>query len=173
MKCIKNAIIFGTIENIPLWNPEQSLKILNDSNGNPTPVIRLSNWKDYFDLIESRYIADYIDDLIFRGYKCSEWPLESSLTRINKGYPLQQSVVDFQLSNFKEQTSKYHIDNDIQLWTIGQHYGLWTPYLDWSHDPAIALYFAFVDSENAGKYRAVTILNRKKICEIETRCVFH
>ncbi|RAP35725.1 hypothetical protein B1207_11600 [Legionella quinlivanii] len=133
--------IFIGIEEVPIWDPtktEEQMVILKDSFGNLINALRLGSWEDYFHFINA-YFKKNTMDFIFREYKNSEWRLESSLSRMNVDSLLRQEVVDIQLSNFT-QMMKCGIDNKIQLWAIGQHYGLWTPFLDWSHSPEIALY---------------------------------
>ncbi|MBL8851176.1 MAG: FRG domain-containing protein [Planctomycetaceae bacterium] len=51
--------------------------------------------------------------------------------------------------------------DDADVWALGQHYGLKTPYLDWTLSPYIAAYFAFKDEiESDDNYRYVFALNR-------------
>jgi hypothetical protein len=55
------------------------------------------------------------------------------------------------------------------MFSLGQHHGLYTPFLDWTKVPLIALYFAFAetDSRPDGEgYRVVYALNKTKIEEI-------
>jgi hypothetical protein len=58
----------------------------------------------------------------------------------------------------------------LNTWALGQHYGLFTPLLDWSDSMLVALYFAFSESDERAsgeEHREVYALNRRLV---ETRC---
>jgi hypothetical protein len=67
--------------------------------------------------------------------------------------------------------------------SLGQHHGLYTPFLDWSEVPTIALFFAFTEEDDSRKpagvgHRVVYALNKTRVMEIcppgeaTTRTVF-
>lgn len=106
--------------------------------------------------------------LIFRGQCNSDWKLEPIIFRNTK-----PKVVD--LHSHVERFKKYLIGkvenldslSNYEIWSIGQHHGLKTPFLDWSVSPAVALYFAFSDNNpDAGKYRTISVLKAERINEL-------
>lgn len=86
---------------------------------------------------------------IFRGQANPEWGLVTSFSRL-----CQDLKFDFSLSLFLEMLNKFvrrasdflgkNLD-DLDLFkkiAFSQHYGLATPFLDWTESPYIALFFA-------------------------------
>lgn len=124
------------------------------------------NWQEV--LSHSCYFADDMG-FIFRGHACSDWSLNTTLdrhlSRISpKGIDLQ-STYDFLLKEFvksirgRSNINKNTYANQDELWALGQHYGLATPLLDWTHSLYVALFFAFDDpTVPASGYRTVWAL---------------
>ncbi|MBV7388961.1 FRG domain-containing protein [Pasteurellaceae bacterium TAE3-ERU1] len=114
---------------------------------------------------------------IFRGQKNCHWVPISSLERLCKDYGLclgdaiEQHYENFQSlarGKIAEQflLKKSQMLEDIhELWAVGQHLGLKTPLLDWTHSLFVALYFAFEDKDNKDnqkneiEYRSLYCLN--------------
>jgi hypothetical protein len=89
---------------------------------------------------------------IFRGQASSDWLLESTLSRALKRikYTDKEELVKEHLERFKLKIRGRRGKNPRQLsenelWALGQHYGLYTPLLDWSRSPYVGLFFALTD----------------------------
>lgn len=113
-----------------------------------------------------------LGDFVFRGQANSDWPLETTFTRLlhRAGYrpKLREnwySTRALQIENFRHFLVGRRGANPASLsnesaWALGQHYGLATPLLDWTTSPYIALFFAYTGAESDGPKRSVWCLNR-------------
>lgn len=126
--------------------------------------------------------------MFFRGVENSEYTLSSTLERYIIEYYRPQHIdkkewhynitkkefnsVAKKLLNDCKQKFKGRIpeqsillnsetDNYLEneIWAYGQHFGLSTPYLDWTKSFFVALYFAFEKQKTNSQYRAIYFLN--------------
>ncbi|MDO9263214.1 MAG: FRG domain-containing protein, partial [Desulfosalsimonadaceae bacterium] len=112
-------------------------------------TVKLSSWKYFHDYV-TQEMLDYAH-YVWRGDRCDNRPLLPSFDRTHLGK--SQSIIERRLKGhleiFKEATrgrrganpSNLAADND--WWALGQHHGLDTPLLDWTHSAFVALFFAF------------------------------
>ncbi len=138
------------------------------------PSVICDNWQAFSSLIESfnHVISDNI--LVFRGQRRRDWELTPSLGRFSKNGIIEEKIAKEQIKLFRKTIRGRIHDHSLlmdedgiqedELWSIGQHYGLYTPLLDWTHSPYVALYFAFekedIDTEPDNEYRVVYVLNK-------------
>jgi hypothetical protein len=120
--------------------------------GDGVRVDQLSSWKYFSEYINQNFSDTR--DYIFRGQRKENWGLTPTLYR----YLEEKSIPDlayrevitehyerFKLAARGRVTSSFlGFDEEKELWAIGQHQGLKTPFLDWTKSPFVAAYFAFL-----------------------------
>lgn len=153
----------------------------------------LDSWQDFFSLTQQLFTKE--PAYIYRGQANYNWPLVSSIDRLEKKYPHRKYLSAsakpqyFQSPPLEEEehlnafrrailgrrgSNPAPLDDDA-CWVLGQHHGLATPLLDWTRSPFIALFFAFEeecvrDDENKyiePKFREVFGLSTSVLCETE------
>jgi len=139
------------------------------------PVTRIEHWRDFVKLVDSSLFNRADTHLIFRGHRRWDWQLSPTLGRApyskdgkvtkkkaNKMHAFFRHAVRGRLSD----PSLVDETNWDELWAVGQHYGLKTPLIDWTHSPYVALFFAFneqdpsYESIDDNTYRAIYVLNK-------------
>jgi hypothetical protein len=130
-----------------------------------------SSWSQFTATIEDTFT--FFNYCRYRGQADSNWKLESTLSRALKKQVKDQTSqrsLQVHLNSFKNNLRgrcSFDLQNisEDELWAIGQHFGLYTPLLDWSFSPFIALYFALQGNSDSGK-RALWIITEKLITDI-------
>jgi hypothetical protein len=132
--------------------------------------IELESWREFYPLINETLPNP--QDHIFRGQRMSSWKLESSLDRAlrdlgqhaNAARIATRHLDEFRLAIRGRRGANPKKLREKEQWALGQHYGLWTPLLDWTESPFVALYFAFEEPSKTGKSeRAVFALHRSLV----------
>ena len=104
----------------------------------------------------------------FRGHSNADWELMASFDRKYGDMPFneRQKLENMLIEDFRELCitwdgkEKFQNYSQIQLLTIGQHYGLPTRLLDWSFSLYIAAFFAFSDIDHTSNNVAIWILDK-------------
>lgn len=131
-------------------------------------TVTITSFSEYISHVEKNYGRNHL----FRGLKKRNYPL---IPKIGRSDYVQRCSTDagkqlFDLQDLEERTmndfikmSVPHMDlrdmNPWDQWTIGQHHGLPTRFLDWTENPLIAAYFA---TEDASKDVAICVIDRNQ-----------
>jgi len=123
----------------------------------------------------NKYFAHW-PEYIFRGQAQDNWLLESTLTRALKKINStdKEDIVAEHYRRFRLEIRGRRGDNPRSLnenetWALGQHFGLYTPLLDWTESPWVGIFFALTGSEKSETgYRALWALHTKDIESINT-----
>lgn len=147
------------------------------SSENSIKTIYCGSWESFYEYYFENIFEKSDKNYIWRGHKNSNWKLESTLLR---EYPegIDDVFIDLLVKKFKKSTlgNKERIEieklttsslDDNMLWlSLGQHYGLKTPLLDWTTSPYVALFFAFLEKNDGTPFRVIYALNKKKLKDI-------
>src|SRR5689334_8549490 len=116
---------------------------------------RLSSWRSFSELVQDEGDDGFhkaATGYIFRGQANAKWDLESSLDRLLRKcgklearWPRSSHLEHFKKAALGRRGSNPPWLDEDNWWALGQHHGLATPLLDWTHSPFVALYFAFAD----------------------------
>ena len=167
-------------EKIPLWNADgnsRRFEIMADELSGRIPVTRLESWRDFTNLLESDFFNRHGVQLVFRGHRRHDWGLMPTLGRVTTNGIITELLAEGQLDRFKRAVrgrlnDTALVNEDDELWSVGQHHGLMTPLLDWTYSPYVALFFAFHKEDDRDEkdnpYRAVYVLNKSFLVDNET-----
>lgn len=130
--------------------------------------IRCASWIDFMAYVDKKHKSSH--GKIFRGQADAKWPIESTLlravkTRLAVQFPEwnEESILKVapkevtDMGGMIMQSFESHVTQresarptDAQLWMMGRHQGLLTPFIDWTRSPYVAAFFAAVDVVERG-----------------------
>jgi len=117
-------------------------------------TLEATNFEAFFHFVNRFGSGGTDDNYLWRGQKRSEWEIKSTLARASKA-----QYRDVHLSRFVHaiaRSSEFEPDlsdpatsekTKLKLWSLGQHWGLLTPLIDFTVYPYFALFFAFAKSD--------------------------
>ncbi|MBX3705673.1 MAG: FRG domain-containing protein [Pseudomonadales bacterium] len=139
----------------------------NVANG--VSEVSLTSWKYFGDFVYQEML-DY-DAYVWRGHRCSDWKLESTLDRLVRTAKIAPTKApgfrNKHLEQFKYAARGRRgpnppvLEDEDHWWALGQHHGLATPLLDWTTSPFVGAFFSFI-GEGAPQtvQRAIFALHR-------------
>jgi hypothetical protein len=163
---------------VPEW---PAFSVTGDKVNGRVPVTRIASWRNLPDLLEHPFFNRPKTQLIYRGHRRYDWPLTPSLGRFDPRNIITKEVAEAQLRLFRRAVrgrisdrTLVELQEEYELWSVGQHHGLLTPLLDWTYSLYVALFFAFEKEdprhgELDNPYRALYVLNKSHV-EAEDKC---
>lgn len=162
---------------VPEWN---RFLVLPSMVSGRVPVTRVDSWQHFTRILEDPFFKRPKTQLVFRGQRRYDWTLSPSLGRLDPRGIVTDEIATEQLQFFRRAVRGRVADRTLvdlgeedELWAVGQHHGLYTPLIDWTHSPYVALFFAFEQedpkAEEENPYRAVYVLNKTHV-EPDARC---
>ncbi|MGC8121547.1 FRG domain-containing protein [Marinobacter sp. VGCF2001] len=143
-------------------------KISKEDPINGVMIIRLQNWKYFYRFVTQELVN--FPGYCFRGQSNSEWKLENTLDRLRKKsqvlIPEDRHLDAFKYAARGRRNGSLNELSENDWWSLGQHYGLATPLLDFTRSPYVALYFAFSEESDAD-YRAVYAIHMSTLLDLK------
>ena len=127
-------------------------------------AVRVSSWNgllkeahaDSFNGTLHRYRSPFA----FRGM-CGDWPLSTSLQRLNHPIQTLKNIERAMFRNFKKYAYA-DLDPSTSDWkwlAVAQHHGLPTRLLDWTFSPFVAMHFATNELDKMDKDGVIWMVN--------------
>jgi hypothetical protein len=127
-------------------------------------AVRISSWNAPLRVAHAnsfnRGLQRYRSPFAFRGM-CGDWPLSTSLQRLNHPVVTLQNIERAMFRNFKKYAYA-NLDPSTSDWkwlAVAQHHGLPTRLLDWTFSPFVAMHFATNELDKMDKDGVIWMVN--------------
>jgi len=144
------------------------------SSENGIRTVEVRNFDEFSAFVNVGF-GDFDCNFIWRGQRRSEWKLTSTLSRTGqqdlshlRNFSNAVARISGRQFEFEYSNSDKDVQARRQLWSLGQHHGLHTPLIDWTIYPYIALFFAFLESDQQTEngFRAVFALDSWNVSDV-------
>lgn len=135
-------------------------------------ILNYENWHELKkDIIKDLCGVDKFPDnrFIFRGQKDEDWKLIATFDRKYGALPFEKrrKIENSLVNNFTrlciewDGRTNFKQYTNLQLMSVGQHYGLPTRLLDWTYSLYIAAFFAYCDIDNYDSNVAIWVIDKE------------
>lgn len=164
-----------------LFEQDFEIEICDDKNFVPFPCIRIEQIEQLHSLFNKIFELEKLKkEFFYRGHYNTDWLLECTLEREIKNTDMSTDCFKEKVfKDFKNNLRGFLVDQSLlmmkpsneyierEIWAIGRHHDLKTPYLDWTKSIYVALFMAYAEPENFCNYSAVFMVNPKYFREYQ------
>lgn len=166
--------------NKELFEQDFEKETYDDKNFVPFPCIKIETMKQVHSLFNKIFeLEKEQTEFFYRGHYNADWLLECTLEREIKNTKISiHYLKDKIFDDFKENLRGFLTDQSLlkirhnedirELWAIGRHHDLKTPYLDWTKSIYVALFMAYsepVNRKDENDYSAIFMVNPEYFLE--------
>lgn len=157
-----------------LFDQDFQKELCTDDRFVPFSCIKIDKKEQLFSFFQKVYdLETSREEFFYRGQSNSDWLLVSTLEReVERTNINIENAKEIVFRNFKQRLrgklvdqsllNITHTEDERELWAIGRHYDLKTPYLDWSKSIYVALFMANSEpkkTDEISEYSALFMVN--------------